>query len=79
MSLYDRGYMNGTEESSQYAGRKYSAVIILIAINVVVWVMWQFARSGPFQEFMRVHFLLNPELVIHKYYFQPADLRVLAH
>ena len=69
MGIYDRGYMTEGEESAGYAGRRYSDVIVLMVINLLVWVAWQFSRDNlSLHQFMHSHFLLKPATVVH--YFQ---------
>ena len=81
MSVYDRGYMNDSEESVFYSGRRFSAVITLIAINVMVWVAWQFAKpSHPlWLEFMRENFMVSADGVLNHYRFHTLISSALSH
>ncbi|MCY3020184.1 MAG: rhomboid family intramembrane serine protease, partial [Planctomycetota bacterium] len=47
MGVYDREYMVGTDESMHAGGRRYTALVILVIVNVLVWIAWQFVRSDP--------------------------------
>ncbi|HEY3322370.1 MAG TPA: rhomboid family intramembrane serine protease [Planctomycetota bacterium] len=52
--------MNDTEESANYAGRRLTAVHKIIILNIIVWVLWQFAASNEvLARFMSQNFLVS--------------------
>jgi membrane associated rhomboid family serine protease len=82
MSIYDRGYMND-ENDGPYgdpARRKYSAITVLIIINTLVWIAWQFGRNeGPMQAFMSQHFLVWPAEVIDHFHWHTLLTSTISH
>ncbi|MGD0091162.1 MAG: rhomboid family intramembrane serine protease, partial [Planctomycetota bacterium] len=70
MSVYDRDYMEDTEEAVQAGRLRHKAVFVLLVINVAVWVLWQFARDNRgLGIFMERHFTVSSTGVL-------ADLRL---
>jgi membrane associated rhomboid family serine protease len=68
MGVYDRDYMDGTTEAMHAGGRRYSAVVILLAINVAIWGLWQFANSNPgLKDFMDCNFTVSREGVLQRF------------
>src|SRR5947207_1883053 len=72
MGISDRYYMNDSEESVNYAGRRFSATIILIAVNIAIWIVWRFANPDQYpptalNTFMRENFMLHPAGVFYDY------------
>ena len=64
MSVYDRTYMNEDEPG----GGGKSAISILIAINIIVWFVWAFAReSGALSVFMNDHFTVTVDGILQHY------------
>jgi len=60
MGVYDRDYMDGTAEAMHAGGRRYTAVFVLLLINVAVWGLWQFARGNTsLEEFMACNFTVS--------------------
>lgn len=73
MGVYDRDYMSGTDEALHAGGRRYTAVLALVALNAVVWAAWQFGRTQPaLCAFMDWHFTVGVEGV-----FQDLRLHTL--
>src|SRR5437588_331329 len=52
MGLYDRTYMTDDDEPLGTGGsRRWSGVTLILIINVVVWVVWQFAQGARHRGF----------------------------
>lgn len=80
MGVSDRYYMNGTEESANFAGRRFTAVNVLIIINVLVWIAWQIAKSNPdLMDAMTDHFLVSPQGVLQDYRVHTLLTSALSH
>jgi len=47
MSISDRRYMDPTDESLDSPNRQFSATMVLIAINCVMWMVWRFGIDNP--------------------------------
>ncbi|HYF51512.1 MAG TPA: rhomboid family intramembrane serine protease [Planctomycetota bacterium] len=70
MGIYDREYMDGTDDSpyGSAAERRFSGVSVLIIINIVVWVLWQFAQTNlSLKVFLLDHFTCSPQGVLRDY------------
>jgi membrane associated rhomboid family serine protease len=83
MSIYDRDYMSGTDEAMHAGGRRWTAFIVILIVNIVVWVVWQFARTDfGLARFMTENFTASTtgvlsELRVHTlatYAFSHMDL-----
>jgi len=73
MSIYDRDYMQDGDEALHGAGRRHTAVLILIGLNVLVWLVWQFSYTNPgLAVFMSRNFILDSETA-----FSPGSLHTL--
>jgi len=82
MGIYDRSYMDGTEDSRYGSAgeRRFSAVAILVGINVVVWLLWQFARTNPeLGRFLVDHFTVSPYGVLKEYRFHTLITANFSH
>jgi len=80
MGISDRYYMNGTEESVNFTGRRFSAVNLMIIINVLVWIAWQIARSNDgLLSFMLDNFLVSPAGVLKEYRIHTLLTAAVSH
>jgi len=79
MGIYDRTYMDGTEDRNS-GERRFSAVAVILIINVVVWVLWQFARTNPsLESFLAQNFTVSPAGVLRQYHFHTLLTANISH
>jgi membrane associated rhomboid family serine protease len=69
MSIYDRPYMGDSDDAfGQSRGPRLTALSLLIIVNIIVWVLWQFAATNDaLAAFMSVHFTCSPAGVLAGY------------
>jgi membrane associated rhomboid family serine protease len=82
MSIYDREYM--VDDDDSYYGdpsrRRNNAITVLIIINALVWIAWQFARShGALQGIMNTHFTVGPAGVTRDFYLHTLLTSAISH
>lgn len=64
MSIYDRDYIKENDSDAISSARRFSAVQILIGINVLVWLTWMIGRprdmgNPELLDFMAKHFMVS--------------------
>jgi len=80
MGVSDRYYMNGTEDSVNYTGRRFTAVNLLIIINIVVWVFFRIARTNDgLQVFLSQNFTVSADGVLNEYRFHTLLTSAISH
>jgi len=80
MGVSDRYYMNGTEESVNYSGRRFSAVHLMMIVNVVVWILWQFANGNEsLKRFVWENFTVSAAGVIDAYRIHTLFTAAISH
>ncbi len=82
MGISDRYYMNDSEESVNYAGRRFSATVIIIALNVIIWVIWQFAKNdygSTLYAFMDANFKVDAAGVLSQYRIHTLVTAAFSH
>src|SRR6185295_17625744 len=63
-------------------GRRYSATVVLIALNVIIWVIWQFAKNdsgSPLATFMHANFTVDASGVLTEYRIHTLVTAAFSH
>lgn len=80
MGISDRYYMNGTDESVNFTGRRFSAVNLMIILNVLVWIAWQIAKTNEgLLSIMLDNFLVSPAGVLREYRIHTLFTSTISH
>ncbi len=82
MGISDRYYMNDSDESANFAGRRFTAVNTLIIINIVVWLAWRIAMQDMGTDFFRImaqNFEVHPMGVLQEYRIHTLLTSAISH
>jgi membrane associated rhomboid family serine protease len=82
MGIYDRDYMDGSEDSryGSAGARRFNALSVMIIINIAVWMLWQFSHTNPaLANFLRDHFTVSPDGVFNHFRFHTLLTANISH
>ncbi|MEI6232222.1 MAG: rhomboid family intramembrane serine protease [Planctomycetota bacterium] len=81
MGISDRDYMSERGGSfGTIRGYDITAVVLLLLINILVWLVWQFAsQSEPLESLMKTHFMTTPWNVLNLYHVHTLLTSSISH